>query len=74
MKVNYNPKIDCCNHYKTDTYTVGYLSHYGKKPSRFKVYICDNCGEVHIPYGGIKGWLANRYFIKCNGCIFIPEE
>lgn len=73
-KVLYKPKVDCCNHFNTDTFTVGYLAKEGKlKPSRFEVYICDNCGEVHLPYGGIKGFLASIYFKICGGCILVPE-
>lgn len=73
-KVLYKPKIDCCTHFNTDTFTVGYLAKEGKsKPSKFEVYICDNCGETHIPYGGIKGILASIYFWFCGGCIFVPE-
>lgn len=75
MKVKWKPKIDCCNHYNTDMFTVGYLAIEGKsKPSKFEVYICDNCGETHLPYGGIKGFLASIYFWWCDGCIWIPEN
>lgn len=73
-KVIYKPKVDCCSHYNTDTFTVGFLAKEGKfKPSKFEVYICDNCGEVHLPYGGIKGFLAGIYFKICGGCILVPE-
>ena len=73
-KVKWKPKVDCCSHYNTDTFTVGYLAKEGKlKPSKFEVYICDNCGEVHLPYGGIKGFLAGIYFKICGGCILVPE-
>ena len=75
MQVKWKPKVDCCNHYSTDTFTVGYLAKEGKsKPSSFEVYICDNCGEAHLPYNGIKGFLASIYVWWCDGCIFVPEE
>jgi hypothetical protein len=74
MKVKWKPKIDCCSHYNADTFTVGYLAKEGKKPSKYEVYICDNCGDVHLPYGGIKGFFANIYFEICGGCILVPDE
>lgn len=76
MKIKYKPKFDCCNHHKTDNFTLGYQANIRTgKPSRFKVYICDNCGEVHDPYSGIKGWLSRWYFVLFSqGCIFIPDD
>ena len=76
MKVEYKPICDCCNHYKTNLFTVGYQANPRTgKPSNFKVYICDNCGEVHDDYDGIKGLLSILYF-KCisKGCIYIDAE
>lgn len=75
-KLEYEPKHDCCNHYKTALFTLGYEANPKTgKPSKFRVYICDNCGEVHSPYKGIKGWLAELYFrFISKGCIFIPHQ
>ena len=76
MKVEYKPICDCCNHYKTKLYTVGYQANpRTQKPSKFKVYICDNCGEAHDPYDGIKGWLSMMYFkLISKGYIFVEDE
>ena len=74
-KLEYKPKHDCCNHYKTALFTLGYEANRKTgKPSRFRVYICDNCGEVHSPYTGLKGWLAEAYFhFISRGCIYVPH-
>lgn len=76
MKIKYKPKVDCCTHYDTDLFTIGYQANKRTgKPSRFKVYVCDNCGEVHDPYSGIKRWLANFYWVHFSqGLIFIPDD
>ena len=76
MKVEYKPICDCCNHYKTNLFTVGYQANPRTgKPSKFKVYICDNCGEAHEPYDGIKGLLATLYFkFISKGYIFVEDE
>ena len=75
MKIEYKPVHDCCTHYNTNLFTVGYLANAKTgKPSKFKVYICDNCDEAHIPYGGIKGFLASLYFrFVSKGCIYVEE-
>ena len=75
-KIKYKPNRDCCNHYSTDLFTVGYLANkITMKPSRFKVYICDNCDEAHLPYKGLKQILAILYFkIISQGLIFIPFD
>lgn len=55
MKVEYKPLKDCCNHFKTKLFTVRYQANARTmKPSKFKVYICDNYGECHDPYSGGK--------------------
>ena len=76
MKIEYKPTPDCCTHYNTKLFTVGYLANQRTgNPSKFEVYICDNCDEAHIPYGGIKGFLASLYFkFISQGCIYIEEE
>jgi hypothetical protein len=76
MKIKYIPEHDCCNHYKTDTYTVGYQANPRTgKISKFKVYICDNCGEVHDAYDGIKGILSILYFkFVSQGCIAVEND
>lgn len=76
MKIKYKPAVDCCTHYKTDLFTLGYQANMKTgKVSKFKVYICDNCGEVHDPYTGIKGWLSRFYFVHFSqGRIFIPDD
>lgn len=76
MKIEYKPTHDCCTHYNTKLFTVGYQANpRTEKPSKFKVYICDNCGEVHSPYSGIKGWLSDLYFqFVSQGCIYVEEE
>lgn len=73
-KVIYKPKVDCCTHYNTDTFTVGYQANPRTgKISKFKVYICDNCGEGHGAYSGIKGLLSVLYFkFISKGCVFVP--
>ena len=76
MKVEYKPNFDCCNHYKTNLFTVGYQANPRTgKPSHFKVYICDNCGEVHDTYDGIKGLLSELYFrFISKGCIYVEGD
>ena len=76
MKIEYKPTHDCCNHYHTSLFTIGYQANpITGEPSRFKVYICDNCGEVHDPYSGIKGLLSELYFkFISKGCIYVEEE
>ena len=75
MKVYYKPVHDFCTHYSTNLFTVGYQANFRTlKPSKFKVYICDNCGEVHSPYTGFKGLLADLYFRYISrGCILVEE-
>lgn len=76
MKIEYKPTHDCCNHYNTKLFTVGYQANPRTgKPSKFKVYICDNCGEAHDPYSGIKGVLSILYFkFISQGYIFVKDE
>lgn len=76
MKVEYKPIHDCCNHFKTKMFTVGYQANPRTgKPSKFKVYICDNCGECHDTYDGVKGWLSKLYFrFISQGCLYVEED
>lgn len=75
-ETKWKPKVDCCNHYNKDTFSVGYLANCKTgKASRFKVYICDNCGEAHADYTGIKALLFDLYFkFISKGCILVEEQ
>jgi hypothetical protein len=59
----------CCTHYKTSVYSLGYVLF---KP--FKIAYCENCGEVHLICNNFLSFLFEHVFSYFwDGCVKLSD-